>query len=88
MSCGRYDAFRGFNRPSRRLCVSCDNVCAVDGPRLRLAEAAIRGNADRITLTFDSVLGVPTRIYVDHELRSTDEEDDHVVYELIVTGHL
>ena len=50
----------------------------------RLAEAAIRGEADRIVVTFDAVLGMPTRVFVDRRVGTSDDEDDIVVKDIQV----
>ena len=44
------------------------------------AEAAIRGTADLIIVTFDPVLGIPTRILVDDQVGTTDDELDIIVF--------
>ena len=51
---------------------------------LDLAEEAIRGNADQITVAFDPVLGIPTRVYVDQRVTVTDDEEDIIVADITV----
>ena len=51
---------------------------------LDLAEKAIRGNADQITVAFDPVLGIPTRVYVDGRVGVTDDEDDIIITDITV----
>jgi hypothetical protein len=52
---------------------------------MSLADKAIRGNADEIIVTFDPLLGIPTRVYVDPIVGMTDDEveiritDIHVI---------
>ncbi|MCY7380169.1 MAG: DUF6174 domain-containing protein [Gemmatimonadaceae bacterium] len=43
------------------------------------AEAAIRGNADGIVVTFHPIFGFPTRVAVDRRVNVTDDELDIVV---------
>ena len=48
------------------------------------AEKAIRGDADRIIVTFDPVLGIPTRILVDPMAYASDDELDVTVSQIVV----
>lgn len=51
---------------------------------LDLAEEAIRGNADEVAVTFDPVLGIPTRVFVDQRVAATDDEEDIIVANITV----
>lgn len=48
------------------------------------AEEVIRGDADEVTIAFDPVLGIPTRIRVDPRVFVTDDELDVIVSHLAV----
>lgn len=54
------------------------------GYLFELAERAIRGNADQIIVTFDALLGIPTRVFVDPRAGTTDDEDDVLVSDIAV----
>ncbi|MDQ6633350.1 MAG: DUF6174 domain-containing protein [Gemmatimonadota bacterium] len=48
------------------------------------AEEAIRGDANGIIVTFDPVLGIPTRIQVDPSAYTSDDELDVTVSQIVI----
>ncbi len=46
------------------------------------AEAAIRSGADDVVVTFDAVSGVPTRVFTDWRVGTTDDELDIIVSDI------
>jgi hypothetical protein len=47
-------------------------------------EEAIRGDADRIVVTFDRMLGIPSRIMMDPMVYASDDQLDVTVSHIVI----